>query len=311
MQVWAHVDGGWHEGEHESASFHWFRFDSPDAEGLQALQVRFDLHPLSVEDCLSMEVHHPKVDEFENHLFIVFAALVGEGEADPQPDELDAYLGHEFLITYSDQPLPEVERVVEAMAAGIHLRPGPDGLLYEIVDRVVDGMLPQVSTLAERLDHIQHRILSNPVNADDSREIVALRGTAGDVRRLITPQMALVQRLSRGEFAYVREPNRIYYRDIYDHLVRVDISLEGVRDDAETVLATYLSAVNNRLSEVMKVLSVVAALSLPATVISGIFGTNFDNVPGLHNQWGFVAMMTGMIGLAVSMAYYFRRRGWF
>ena len=92
--------------------------------------------------------------------------------------------------------------------------------------------------------------------------------------------------------------------------MRIDLALEGVREDAEMGLSTYLSSLNNRMNEVMKVLSVVAALALPGTVISGIFGTNFDNVPGLHSNWGFALMMSGIIGLAAGMAWYFKRRDW-
>jgi len=93
--------------------------------------------------------------------------------------------------------------------------------------------------------------------------------------------------------------------------VRIDLGLEELREDAEVALSTYLSAFNNRISEVMKVLAVVGALALPASVIAGIFGTNFDNVPGLHSNWGFLAMIGSMTGLAVGMALYFRHRGWF
>jgi magnesium transporter len=108
----------------------------------------------------------------------------------------------------------------------------------------------------------------------------------------------------------VLESNQIYFRDIYDHLVRIDLALEGVREDAEMAMSTYLSNLNNRMNEVMKVLSLVAALALPAAVITGVFGTNFDNVPGLHSNWGFALMLGGMAAIAISMGVYFRRRGW-
>jgi magnesium transporter len=143
------------------------------------------------------------------------------------------------------------------------------------------------------------------------RQILASRARAGRIRRILTSQLAVMQRLSRGEFALISEPNRIYFRDIYDHLVRIDLALEGLREDAEVALSTYLSAVNNRLSEVMKVLAVVSALMLPGTLITGVFGTNFDNVPGLHSNWGFLIMIVSMAAIAVGMAIFFRRRRWF
>jgi len=115
---------------------------------------------------------------------------------------------------------------------------------------------------------------------------------------VIVPEQNLMLRLGRGEFVLVQPSNQVYYRDIYDHLVRVDMALEGLREDAEVALGTYMSALNNRMNEVMKVLAVVGALALPATVITGVFGTNFDDIPGLHSNWGFAAMMGAMAGIA-------------
>jgi magnesium transporter len=124
------------------------------------------------------------------------------------------------------------------------------------------------------------------------------------IRRILTPELPSCS--AWGEFA--GQPGGPRY---LDHLVRIDLALEGVREDAEVAISTYLSAINNRLSEVMKVLAVVSALLLPGTVITGIFGTNFDNVPGLHSNWGFLLMVVSMVGIAVGMALFFRRRGWF
>lgn len=307
MRSWSFAAGQWTEGDLPNAEYTWFSIDRPAPAELEALQQRFGLHPLAVEDCLSSQIHAPKIDEFGDHLFVVFVSP--EPEAEHGTEEFDVFLGDRFLITYSDEPIAEVDRVREAVASGMRFRPGPDGILYEIVDRMVDGFLPAANQMSEELDDLEDDILRAPRNRQ-SREIVELRAKAGRLRRLLIPQLTVIQRLSRGEFRYIHDPNRIYYRDIYDHLVRIDLALEGVREDAEMALSTYLSSLNNRMSEVMKVLSVVAALALPGTVISGIFGTNFDNVPGLHSNWGFALMMAGIIGTAGGMAWYFKRRGW-
>ena len=140
---------------------------------------------------------------------------------------------------------------------------------------------------------------------------MAQRGLAGKVRRLLTPELQFMMRLGRGEFAVVEPSDRPYFRDVYDHLLRVDLALVELREDTEVALSMYLSAMNNRLNEVMKVLAVVSALALPGTLITGVFGTNFDNVPGLHSQTGFALMIGGIAGVMLGMAYFFRRRHWF
>lgn len=308
MDVWSFAEGRWQPGDLDQAEARWFDVLG-SAEDLGLLAARFGLHPLSVEDCLSQLLHAPKIDEFADHLFVVLYAFVPTPSG-PEPAELDVFLGNDFMITYQDSRIPATADVAEHLERGLTVRPGPDGLFYEVADVLTDAILPQVNQLSEQLDEIQDAVLERPDSAYNHRTL-ALRSRAGRIRRLIIPQVASFQRLSRGEFTHVAEANRIYFRDVYDHLVRIDIALETLREDAEVALNTYLSVLNNRMNEVMKVLSVVGALALPAIVIAGIFGTNFDNVPGLHSNWGFLMMMGSMAGLAGGMAYYFRRKGWF
>lgn len=309
MQVWSFVNGAWKPGDLAFADLRWFDLEAPPEGELEALGERFDLHHLAIEDCRSTRLHAPKIDDFGPYLFIVLQVPVLGGDGLPVMEELDAFLSPTLLITYRDRAVPEVDLVHDMLVNGMGTRPGTDGLLYEVVDRTVDALMPQVEGIAAQLDALHDLVLEQPL-VNRSHEIVSLRAHAGGVRRLLMPELGVIQRLSRGEFAQVPEHNRMYYRDIYDHLVRIDLALEAVREDAEVVLSTYLAQVNNRMSEVMKVLSVVAAIALPATVISGIFGTNFDNVPGLHSNWGFAFMMFAMGALAGGMALFFKRRGW-
>ncbi|MGH2627612.1 MAG: magnesium transporter CorA family protein, partial [Anaerolineales bacterium] len=213
---------------------------------------------------------------------------------------------------YADRAIPEVEALQQTLRKGIGHRPGTDGIFHAIFDLAVDDILPAVNAASDELDELQESVVRNPSpGAGSHQAILELRAHAGRLRRVLTPQMAVAMRLSRGEFPAIHESNRMYFRDIYDHLVRVDLALEAVRDDSEVALSTYLSAINNRMNEVMKVLSVVGALALPAVVITGIFGTNFDNVPGLHSNWGFTLMIGSMLATAGAMGWWFKRRNWF
>jgi len=305
MEIWSLVEGRWQPGEVAGATVHWFDICGPQGGDLERLGERFGLHPLAIEDCVSTMVHAPKIDEFGDHLFIVMHAVVPGAET----EEMDMFLGRDFVITYRDRELPAPPIVAETLRQGVTVRPGADGIVYEVMDRTVDAILPEVNVLSDRLDEIQQAVLSG--GGDQNKAILEVRSQASQVRRLLSPQMTVLQRLSRGEFREISSANRIYFRDIYDHMVRIDLALEGVREDAEVVMSTYLTALNNRLSEAMKVLSVVGTLALPAVVIAGIFGTNFDNVPGIHSNWGFLTMVVAMAGLAGGMVLYFKRKGWF
>ena len=306
MRVWSLTGGAWKQGDERSADGWWFDIVGPH-DGLSQLAERFRLHPLAVEDCYSTNIHVPKIDDFGDHLFIVIQVLTGE--AGRPVEELDAFVGEKFVITYADRAIAEVEAAHQALKKGVTLRPGTDGIFHAVFDRAVDSTLPMVSAFSDRLDTLQETVVEAPVS-ESHTAILEMRAEAGRLRRILIPQVDVAMRLSRGEFPVIQEANRIYFRDIYDHLVRVDLALESVREDADVALSTYLSALNNRMSEVMKVLSVISAIALPAVVITGIFGTNFDNVPGLHSNWGFTIMMASMLAIGGGLAMYFRRRRW-
>lgn len=312
MRVWSFVDGRWRRGESAEAEQRWFDLVGTDHAELRRLQEEFGLHPLAVDDCVSPYLHTPKIDDFSSHIFVILLAMAA-GTADATLEELDVFLGRDFLITYRDSPEPSaaIEEVVASLDRGLTIRPGTDGLLYEILDRNVDAMFPRVTTLSEQLDAIEDSIVEAGEPREHASAILDLRRQAGTVRRLLAPELGVLLRFGRGELTMVQQPNVIYFRDIYDHLLRVDLALEELREDAEVALSTYLSTVNNKMNEVMKVLAVVGALALPATVITGVFGTNFDDIPGLHSNWGFGAMLLAMAGLAGGMGYFFHRRGWF
>lgn len=312
MRIWSFVNGHWQRGEHDAAEVRWFDLTAEDDAELDTLGERYHLHPLSIEDCRSKLLHAPKIDDFGGYMFVVLQG-VRPGMDGPRHEELDAFIGKDFLITY-EEDRPEstagVCAVETALQQGVAVRPGADGIFYEIADRLVDALLPEITALSEQLDTLEEQVLSGQ-HSEHQRQILNLRSQAGRMRRVMTPQLAVMQRLGRDEFPEIAATNRIYFRDIYDHMVRIDLGLEGLREDAEVALSTYLSAFNNRISDVMRVLTVVGSLALPAALIAGIFGTNFQSVPFIRTDWGFGAMIGLMAVMAGSMALYFKSKGWF
>jgi magnesium transporter len=191
------------------------------------------------------------------------------------------------------------------------LRRGSDFLAHTILDGLVDRILPAVELMEEQLDVLEARILEK---ADKSllAEVLLLKRNTMRLRRSILPQRDMVNRLSRGEFSLISQDALIFFRDVYDHIVRVESMLDGLRDLADGALSSYLSSVNNRMNEVMKAMSVVAVIFLPLTLVASIFGTNLDYSPfGLTFRGGFWLMLAGMLLLSGVLVLYFRRRGWF
>jgi magnesium transporter len=176
----------------------------------------------------------------------------------------------------------------------------------------VDQLLPAVESMDEHLDQLEISVLARP-SPTQLREALLLRRNALRLRHLILTERDIVNRLARGDFPrLVPAEASIFYRDIYDHLVRGELMVDGLRDLADGVLNTYLSAVNNRSNEVMKAMSIVAVIFLPLTLIASIFGTNLEySLFGAHFEAGFFLMLAVMVAIACALVVYFRRRGWF
>jgi magnesium transporter len=251
MRVWSLIGGTWKQGEDRAADAWWFDITGPH-DGLSQLAQRFNLHPLAVEDCYSPNPHVPKIDDFGAYIFVIVQALVPGGN-EHSFEEIDAFIGPNFVITYADRAVQEIADVHASLKKGVTPRLGVDGLFHAVFDRAVDALLPAVNALSDELDGVQERVVQEPAPVSNTA-ILEMRAQAGQLRRVLTPQMDVAIRLSRGDFAVIHESNRIYYRDIYDHLARVDLALEAVREDADVALSTVLSVINNQMSDVMKVL---------------------------------------------------------
>ncbi|MPZ50622.1 MAG: magnesium/cobalt transporter CorA [Dehalococcoidia bacterium] len=278
------------------------------------LEDVFRFHPLAIEDCFDGVVDPPKIDDYGDYLFIIsqsVASLDPTGRLDLS--EVDLFLGSNYVVTSSPAAIQPLEELFERARANPQvLKRGADFLAHSILDALVDLLLPAVEAMDEQIDDIEQRLLDHP-DKSILPEILLFKRNALRLRRSILPQRDLVNHLSRGEYSQlIRAEAQIFYRDIYDHIVRVDEMLDGLRDLADGALSSYLSAVNNRMNEVMKALSVVASIFLPLTLIASIFGTNLDYSPfGLSFKAGFWLMLAGMIALSAALILFFRRRGWF
>lgn len=286
-----------------------------DESEIALLRDVFHFHPLTIEDTLTDRVDPPKIDDYHDYIFVVVQALrpyTSGGEI--ASDEVDFYLGLDYVVSCHREPVPAIERYRErALQDPQQLQErGADWLLHGLLDVLIDDYLPIVDAMDEEIDRLEDLVLRGPDTSVLEGIMLAKRNTLR-LRRAITPQRDIMNRLSRDEFGdLIRPASRIYFRDIFDHLVRVEYLVEAVRDLADSALNTYLSAVSNRLNEVMKVLTAAATIFLPLTLISGVYGMNFEENqwPPFSAPWGFPAVVGSMIFIAVAFLVYFRVRRW-
>ena len=290
----------------------WADFEAPTFDDDKILLDVFKFHPLTVEDCRANR-HHPKVEEFPDYLYFIVHAI----RTDSSPDrfntvELDGYLGPNYVVTYHHELFNSVEKVKQSIRASpVTCQKGATFILHHIIDAIVDEYLPVMEDFDERINALEDNIFSvRRPNNEILEEILALKRSLLRVKRISSKQLEVLYRMSHGQFSLISGSVLPFFRDIYDHLVRVTDLAESYRDLISGSLEAYLSVVSNRLNEIMKVLTIFSAIMLPLTFIVGVYGMNFEYMPELKRPYGYYTVWAIMIGIAVGMLFYFWRRGW-
>ena len=279
-----------------------------NVELLAELGERFGLHPLALEDVLHVQ-QRPKVDDFENHLFIVLRML--HFLADVETEQVSIFLGPNFVLTFQEHPGDCLEpvRVRLRKSTGQLRRQGADYLTYAIMDAVIDNYFPFLEQIGEVIEDLENDVVANPSRRTLGR-VHDIKRNLLDVRRAVWPLRDAINSLLRDESPLVRKPTRLYLRDCYDHTVQVLDIVETYRELAGGLMDVYLSSVSNKMNEVMKVLTVIATIFIPLTFVAGIYGMNFLRMPELGWPWGYPAVLAFMLAVAITMLILFRRKGW-
>jgi magnesium transporter len=229
-------------------------------------------------------------------------------------DELDIFLGQNFIVTLHDQPIPAIEETWNTCDRDIrNLQEGADHLLYKIADRLVTKYMPIVEQIDIAIDEIEDQVFDRP-SPQTLEKLFSLKRILLTMRRVLLPQREVMNKLARDDYRVIDPKDRIFFRDIYDHLVRLHDLNESLRDLVGGALDTYLSAVNNRMNEIMKTLTIITTLFMPLAFVTGFFGMNFFEASGTLNYWtsnlAFYITLTITIALPVSMYIWMRRRTW-
>jgi len=290
----------------------WVDFEAPTEEDDKILLNVFHFHPLTIEDCRANR-HHPKVEEFPDYVYFIVHAI----RTDSSPDrfntvELDGYLGRNYVISYHHERFNSVDKVKQTITVSpVTCQRGAPFILHQIIDNIVDEYLPVMDDFDERINSLEDNIFSlHRPNNEILEEILGLKRSLLRVKRISSKQLEVLYRMSHGQFQLISGPVLPFFRDIYDHLVRVTDLAESYRDLISGSLEAYLSVVSNRLNEIMKVLTIFSAIMLPLTFIAGVYGMNFDNMPELHSRYGYYGVWIFMIVVAVGMLFLFWKRGW-
>jgi magnesium transporter len=290
----------------------WVDFSEITEEEGRFLEQNLGFHHLAVEDCVSTEIHSPKIDNFDDYLFVVVHGINHAIESDTvETAELALFIGENYMVSNHNFPLYSVSAVQQKIEENDRLmRRGVDLLAHTLVDTLIDNVLPTIDRMTDFAEEIEEEVIHQPQQIVLDA-IMKLKRAGLRVHRVMAPQRDVINRLSRGEFPIIKKDSQIFYRDIYDHVVRIEDLVQSLLDRSDNALATYLSSVANRQNETMRVLSIVATIFMPLTLLVGIYGMNFDYMPELTWRWGYF-MVLGIIGFVVLVLIWrFWASGWF
>jgi len=288
----------------------WIDLQDATEKEYEFIKSTFDLHPLSIEDC-KQDLELPKTEQFDNYIFVGFHKV----DYDPKSREIelaemDTILGKNFLITIHKDERPSVVVLRNKMESNhILMTKGVDFLLHSLIDYNTDQYLPMLDSWDIEIETLEDEIIQGKT-VGAVEKLVDFRRRVSEMKRSIAPQRYVINTLSRGDLPFVSSKVAVYFRDIYDHISKAYGILESQRDLIGSAFQAYSSHTSNQMNEIMKTLTLVATIMLPLTLIAGIYGMNFQNMPELRHPLAYFITLLGMLIIGIGMISYFKKKGW-
>jgi len=294
----------------------WLRVVGHDPGTLNQLSERFGVHPLVLEDVVNVG-QRPKVEDHEGYLFIIVDA-VRRDDGGYQEEQVSLLLFESLLVSVQERDSDLLRPVEERLRGGRGKARamGLDLLAYSIIDTVVDHYFPVLEQVSDRLEAIEESLLDS-ADREDLEALYALKRDLLRLRKATWPLREMVAALGRGDSRLMGPETRLFIRDLHDHTVQIMEVVESCRETATSLTDLYMSSLSNRMSGIMKVLTVIATVFMPLTFLAGIWGMNFNpdagrlNMPELNWAWGYPFALGLMTAVGVLMVVAFKRRGWF
>ncbi|MBW2452182.1 MAG: magnesium/cobalt transporter CorA [Deltaproteobacteria bacterium] len=283
-----------------------------DIQMIDQVGQSFGIHPLALEDILNT-LHRPKVEVTEEYTFIIVKMLAfDEASLAIDTEQFSLILGSHFVLSFQEREGDVFDGVRDRLqrSNGRIRQRGPDYLAYALIDSIVDSYFQILEKVGDHLVQLEEELIDNPDQSALSkihhfkREVLALRKSVWPLREVISE-------LYKDGSSLITEGTQVFLRDLYDHTIQVLDTVEIFRDTVSGLQDLYMSAVGNRMNEIMKVLTIMASIFIPLTFVAGIYGMNFEYIPELKWRWGYFGVLGFMIGCVIGMIFFFRRKRWF
>jgi magnesium transporter len=303
----------WHSLMESGKGLLWVDMDAPTEDEIDLLSDVFRFHTLSIEDCIFPN-HRPKIDDYGSYIFVIFHAMALKAALATAENleilELNIYVGRNYLVTFHEDPIVLVNQIRTKCSMNPSLMSkGSDALLHLIMDSVVDDLTRLLDKLEDKLDVTEDKILADEEGA--LMEINEFKGLLSKFRKVSGPQRDVVRMLMSQDFAFISDHRVIYFKDIHDHLVSINENANLLREVIASTMESYLSMVQKKMNDIMKVLTVATVILMPLNLVAGIYGMNFKHMPELQWPYGYYFTLLLMVAIVVSLVLYFKKVKWF
>ena len=300
--------------------FLWVDLENPTPEETKmVLEDIFHFHPLAIEDCVMVSAS-PKVEEylpkegdnFAPHLFMVIHAVdYSRKDGVFGTNELNFFLGKNFLVTFHERPVRSVTAVEERAVRGtIHIAKAPDRVAHQLLDSIVENYKPALDELSLEIAEMEQAALQNPCK-ETLNKILQVKKEVLHLRQIIGPQREVLSRFAQGEFKLIRAHMVPYYRNVYDGLSQISDTAHAYTDSLTGILQIYLNMSSNQTGEVVKLLTLITVITTPLMMIGTWYGMNFKHMPELDHEHGYLVAGACMIISTLLTYWYFKIRKWF
>jgi len=290
----------------------WINIDGlHEVEIIGKLGSHFGLHPLLLEDILNTE-QRPKMEDYGDYIFVVLKMLYpGENKDELEAEQVSLILGSNFVISFQEREGDVFDPVRDRIKKkkGRIRKAGADYLAYALLDAIVDNYFMILENVGEKIEDTEQQLATDPT-PETLHLIRELKKEMIFLRKSIWPLREMINGLERCESSLIHEATGAYLRDVYDHTIQIIDTVESYRDMISGMLDIYLSSISNKMNEVMKVLTIFAAIFIPLTFVAGLYGMNFEFMPELRWRWGYFAALFVMVMIGILMLTYFRRKKW-
>ena len=284
-----------------------------NTQEIEKLGLHYNLHPLVLEDIVTTN-QRAKLEEYEDYLFIVFKMLHFKNEEEIVYEHMSMVVGENYVLTFQEADGDVFDDLRERIknGKGRVRNNNADYLMYTILDAVVDNYFNVIEAEGDKIEDLEESLFVE--NSNDNTTTTSIQNQKREIlkiRRNVFPFREVVNKLEKSDFAFIEEKTQNYIRNLYDHMIQVNESIDLYREMIWGLMDLYMTNISNKMNEVMKVLTIIATIFIPLTFIAGIYGMNFTNMPELSSKYGYYIVWTVMIIILIIMLIYFRKKKWF